>query len=139
MPFDFCRPSSSLKRGGGPLTGLPVSVLGAFKSTNGFRAVVDWVECEEWEVPGRRGKANDDKGASSSESEPGSDSDVSLPGLRARGRGVALGVADASETKYDGIVKLEAKEELTVWQSCIGCECYVCASLLCSRRKCTNT
>ena len=67
-----------------------MSELGASRSTKGFRTV-EGVEFEELEVPGRRGKINDDKGASSSESLP-ADSDVSLVAVRVRGRGVASNV-----------------------------------------------
>lgn len=101
--FDLGRPSSSFAIGGGPLIGFPARVLGASRSTSGLRAVVEGEECEEWEVPGRRGRTNDDNGASSSESDS-ADSDVSLPALWVRGRGVALGVEAASKNEMHVVV-----------------------------------
>lgn len=90
ISFDLRCSSSSLAKGGGAFIGLPVSELGASRSIKGF-VTVKGEECDEWEVPGRRGRIKDDKGASSSESLPEpADSDVSLAAVRVRGRGVVF-------------------------------------------------
>ena len=91
-----CRGCSSLAIGGGALTGLPVSELGASRSTSVRRGVVG-VECEDMDVPGRRRETSEDNGASSSESVADSaDSDVSLPAVCVSGRAATLGDARAA-------------------------------------------